>query len=70
MTALIRTILKSSTTTTGEASREFLLALALGRVTLLRKDLLKLCDEFAESETDRFSSVMWAQIKDRELAAV
>jgi hypothetical protein len=37
---------------------------------LLRKDLLKLCDEFAESETDRFSSVMWAQIKDRELAAV
>lgn len=70
MTALIRTILKSSMTTTGEASREFLLALALGRVTLLRKDLLKLCDEFAESETDRFSSVMWTQIKARQLAAV
>ncbi len=63
MAAVIRSILASTSSAKGDASREFLLAMALGRLALLRMDIQKLFDDFANSESDPISRVFWARIK-------
>jgi hypothetical protein len=68
MAAVLRSIFESALTEKGEASREFLLSIALGRLTLSQAHTRRLHDEFAESEQDLISRLMWRRIREQYLA--
>ncbi|MBX3412596.1 MAG: hypothetical protein KF708_07905 [Pirellulales bacterium] len=67
MTSIIRSILEAAQTQKGEASREFLLAMVLGRLVLSRGDTQLLHDEFGQS-IDPVSAEMWRHIHSRYLS--
>jgi hypothetical protein len=68
MGRVLRSVFGAASTEKGEASREFLLALALGRLRLVRDDIKLLHDEFAHAEQEPISKLMWQEIQSRHLA--
>lgn len=62
MTAVLRSIFGAAAADKGEASREFLLAMALGRLVLTRADIQSLHAEFGTGQGDLISEAMWKYI--------
>jgi hypothetical protein len=67
MTGILRSTFSASMESEGEASREFLLAIALERLVLCRSDLVALYDEFSSSCKDEVAACFWDVIKKRQL---
>lgn len=63
MAGVLKTAMTAFDTQQGEASREFLLALALRRLVLATTDLQQLHDDVAGQETDVISGILWDHIK-------
>ncbi len=68
MTGILRAIIGSATTQKGEASREFLLSMALGRLVLSQADIRSLHVEFGGQNRDPVSQLMWRIIEARYLS--
>ena len=68
MAAVLRSVCRASSTKKGEAYREFLLALVLGRLRLTSGETRVLYDEFSKDEKDPIAHLMWEQIGNRHLS--
>jgi hypothetical protein len=68
MASVLRSVFGAASTDKGEASREFLLALALGRLKLTKADTRSLHDAFCPVEQDPISALMWQEIHNKHLA--
>ena len=62
MLSVLQSILRVPDTPKGEASREFVLALALGKLVLSKPDMLTLFKEFGESSGDLLLRRMWQHV--------
>lgn len=62
MTTVLRSILSAGGTPKGEASREFMLALVLGRMVLVNRNLVALHAEFSATTDDVLVRRMWEHI--------
>lgn len=67
MTGILRATFLSLRESEGEASREFLLAIALERLVLCRSDLAALFSEFSQQCEDPVATSFWEVIKKRQL---
>jgi hypothetical protein len=67
MSNVLRSILHAAAKDKGEASREFVLALALGRLVLTNRDLLGLYEEFGADDRDALVHRMWKYIADEKI---
>jgi len=62
MTVILQSILNSVDQQKGEAAREFLLAIALRRLTLTPTDLQTLIDDFSDKAVDWLCRILWETI--------
>jgi hypothetical protein len=62
MTQVLDVLLSSDKTDTGEASREFLLALALKRLQVRSNDLQSLKDTYGDGRGDPIAKLLWTKI--------
>ncbi len=64
MAVILHSILDAADSEKSEAKREFILALALRRLTLTQSDMNLLIDKYSEVETDWLCIMLWTKIKE------
>lgn len=67
MTTVLQAILGAAATDKGEAAREFLLAMSLGRLILTRANTQSLYESFGAADGDPISAMIWKHIQGKYL---